>query len=83
MLVELSREEVQFLIVLLKVELCLSLRLLIPMILEGLFDHLMHFVLWHCAIAIANSLPLLLVESLHWYAVRCIHPHRDASHLSR
>ena len=37
-------EEVIFLIVLLKVGPSLSLRLLIPMISEGLFDHLMHFV---------------------------------------
>ena len=41
---------------------------------KGLFDHLMHFARWHCAIAIANFFPLPSVEALHWYSTRCIHP---------
>ena len=52
-----------FLIVLLKVGQSLSLRLPILMTLEGFFDHLMHFVHWHCALAIADTLPLLFVEA--------------------
>ena len=63
-----------FLIVLLKVGQSLTLRLLILMTFEGLFDHLMHFVL-----AIANSLHLLYVEAFTSTLCNASTHHRDAS----
>ena len=82
-LIKLFWKEVLFLIVLLKVGPSLSLRLLILMTLEGLFDHLMHFVHGHCAIAIANFLPLLFVEAFTGTLCNAFTPHRDASPLGR
>ena len=57
----------------------LTLKLLIRMTLEGLFDHLMHFGHLQCAIAIANSLILPFNEAFIGTLCDVCTPLRDAS----